>query len=366
MKRFVFISQGLNNAEASGIQRNTLELLKCLDGIVSSKEADLLIPVWETDNYTFQNINVVKCGKQYNKFGKLGKKIANYLYKNYYTWRYIKQKNSLSIDLLLMVPLYGCDIEMIYDCIPELFPSHYNTKIRKRARKKRLRHQKRALHRARLVLTDSESAKRDIIRFYKIDEGIIKVIPCGWQHFIKIEEDGAILKKLGLLPNQYFFSLGSRLPHKNAKWLSYAAKTNPHYKFVVSGSSPKNQVYDFEGESLPNMIFAGRLSDGEVKTLMRYCKAFIQPSLYEGFGIPPMEAMSVGADCIVSNVASLPEVYKKSVWYIDPYDYDKIDLNEIMSRPKESNKIILEEYSWEKSAKKLYAILKQLANEKSG
>ncbi len=362
MKKIVFISQNMLGAESSGIQRNTYELLKCLDHMISKNEIDLVIPFWEDDKYGFQNINVVKCGRSFSRYGKLGTRIEQYLYKNYYTWKYINKNDALSVDLLLMVPIYGCDVVTIYDCIPELFPFHYLTKSRKKSRKKRLRHQKWAVKKAKLVLTDSESAKKDIIKFYKRKESDIKTIPCGWQHFLKIEEDDKILNTLNLEQGKYFFALGSRLPHKNAKWISYAAKKNPMYKFVISGSTCKDLIYDFEGDNLPNMIFAGRLSDGEVKALMRHCKAFIQPSLYEGFGIPPMEAMSVGANCIVSNVASLPEVYKESVWYIDPSDYDNIDLDIIMSRSKEDNEKILSAYSWEKSAKMLYDVIKQQAN----
>ena len=157
----------------------------------------------------------------------------------------------------------------------------------------------------------------------------------------------------------YFFSLGSRLPHKNIKWVTSAAKLHPQYKFVITGSSG-NRDLSFEGEIPENMIFTGYLKDEEIKSLMRHCKAFIQPSFYEGFGIPPMEAMSVGADCIVSTGGSLPEVYKDSVWYIDPYDYENIDLDEIMSRPKASNEFILDEYSWEKSARLLLDILRKI------
>ena len=176
---------------------------------------------------------------------------------------------------------------------------------------------------------------------------------------LKITEDNSVLERLNLNQKKFFFSLGSRFPHKNIKWLSSAASNNPAYTFVVSGSVPEVDRIDYEGEHRDNMLFTGYLTDGEVKCLMRNCIAFIQPSFYEGFGIPPMEAMSVGANCIVSNRASLPEVYKNSVWYIDPYDYDNIDLDEIMSRPKASNELILNEYSWEKSAKMLLSAIEQ-------
>ena len=91
---------------------------------------------------------------------------------------------------------------------------------------------------------------------------------------------------------------------------------------------------------------------------MKKCKAFIHPSLYEGFGLPPLEAMSVGARCIVSNVSSLPEIYGRSVWYIDPYNYNEINLGKIMMEEIEDNTVVLNKYSWNKSAELFYKTIK--------
>lgn len=360
MKKIVIIEWGLGAKELFGIQRNTREILRCLDDLVKKGQVEMLIPVREEDNYNFKNIKVTKTGVMLKHLGVIGYRLERYIYKNIYTKKYAKKENTVSVDMLLQFPLYGCDVISIYDCIPELFPEHYTTRQRKRQRGKILKHQKMAVEKAKVILTDSQDAKEDIMKFYGVQDGKIEVVPCGWQHFNRVEEDDKIIEKLKLENSEFFFSLGSRLPHKNIKWVSYAAKANPQYKFVISGSNRTNMNFDFEGEKLSNMIFAGYLSDGEVKALMRRCKAFIQPSLYEGFGIPPMEAMSVGANCIVSDRASLPEVYKNSVWYINPEDYEHVDLDKIMSKPKESNDIILEEYSWEKSAKKLLDILIKL------
>ncbi len=360
MKNVVIVEQGLNTKEPSGIQRNTKEILYCLDKIVEPGKVDLLVPAYEDTDYSFDNIKVQKVGICLNGLGKIGERIAKYAYKNFYSRSYIKKNDAISMDFLLQFPIFGCDIITIYDCIPEMFPEIYNTRKKRRNRKKLLRHQRMAIKKSKLILTDSQDAKEDIMKFYGVDDRKIEVIPCGWQHFNRVKEDERIIDNLKLTKGEYFFSLGNRLRHKNIKWVSYAAKKNPKYKFVISGSENSNTSFEFEGDKLPNMIFAGYLSDAEVKALMRHCKAFLQPSLYEGFGIPPMEAMSVGADCIVSDRASLPEVYKKSVWYINPEDYENIDLDEIMSRQKESNEFILNEYSWEKSARKLKEILERM------
>ena len=76
---------------------------------------------------------------------------------------------------------------------------------------------------------------------------------------------------------------------------------------------------------------------------MKNCKAFIFPSFFEGFGIPPLEALSVGAKIIVSNSSCLPEIFGNSAYYIDP---NKIctDLDELLSKSVESGEMILQKY----------------------
>jgi len=359
MRKIAFIGQLLNDKTAAGIHRYTLELLKALDHIVNKNCIELIVPTYENFSLQFENIKVVQIGKKVKLPGILGIKIERYLYKNFYVSHYVKRYNLLSVDFLLQFPLFGCDVIAIHDCRVNKFQEFYSfSKDQKRVRRAMLRHQNRAVGKCKCIVTISDTAKSEIQEEYPEYNGPIPVIGCAWQHFMNVSTDETIISKLGLIPKSYFFLLGSRLPHKNIRWISYAAQKYPQYKFVVSGKSMGGN--DFEGKQHSNVIFAGRLSDGEVKSLMQNCKAFIQPSLYEGFGLPPLEAMSVGADCLISDIPVFREIYKNSVWYFDPLDYEGIDLDKIMSHPKESNSFVLNEYSWEKSAKKLWDILQGL------
>jgi glycosyltransferase involved in cell wall biosynthesis len=92
---------------------------------------------------------------------------------------------------------------------------------------------------------------------------------------------------------------------------------------------------------------------------MANCKAFLFPSLYEGFGLPPLEALSVGANVICSNTSCLPEIYADSVHYIDPDRYD-YDLDEVLNSVVSAPDYTLEKYSWEKSTKAVYELVKQM------
>ena len=107
-------------------------------------------------------------------------------------------------------------------------------------------------------------------------------------------------------------------------------------------------------ENLNNIVCVGYVTDQQYKGLIENCKAYIQPSLEEGFGIPPLEAMGAGAEVIISKIPVFEEIYENAAHYIDPYKYDDINMNQIMSTKTAPIGTILEKYSWKKSAEQLY------------
>ena len=362
MKKVVFISRLLNDKNAAGIHRYTLEVLRELDKIVPDNQVMLLISPDEEDTFGFKHISVVKIGKVYSIGGSIGRRITWYLYKNYYAYKYIRKTHAISVDLLLQFPLFGCDVIAIYDCRVNKFPEFYSfSKNQRRTRKRLLKHQNGAVKKSKRIITDSQSAEQELLEVYPGLGKPTDVIYCGWQHFLNVEYDDSILERLNLCDRSFFLSLGSRLPHKNIKWINCAARKHPQHIFVVTGKDMGDT--DIEREMQKNLILAGRLSDGEIKSLMRHCRAFIQPSLYEGFGLPPLEAMSVGANCVVSDIPVFREIYEDSVWYIDPRDYENIDLDRVLSEEKTGNEKVLRKFSWKMSAKKLWDILSEIATD---
>lgn len=104
------------------------------------------------------------------------------------------------------------------------------------------------------------------------------------------------------------------------------------------------------------------MQDGENKALMQHCKAFLHPAVFEGFGIPPLEALSQGAPILLSNASCLPELYGKTARYFDPYDYD-VDLDALLSQPVEPAGEVLEKFSWDRTAAFWLEELKKYAQE---
>ena len=220
-----------------------------------------------------------------------------------------------------------------------------------------------AIKKGKHIFTVSEFSKNQIKDYYKVYTDKITVIPNGYEHFNDIKEDVSIFKKhLNLKENEFYFSLGSLQKRKNLKWIYEYAKKHPKEIFAVSGKAINGMVSDTISslKNLPNIILLGYISDAQVKKLMKTCKAFIFPSYYEGFGIPPLEALSVGAKIIISDIPCFKEIFGETAYYINPNN-TKIDLNYILQNKNIlSSKEILEKYTYDKSAKKLYNTLTQL------
>jgi glycosyltransferase involved in cell wall biosynthesis len=105
-------------------------------------------------------------------------------------------------------------------------------------------------------------------------------------------------------------------------------------------------------------MLLGYLPDVRVKALMERCKAFILPSYYEGFGLTPLEALACGASIIVSNAASLPEIYGDTAHYIDPTNAN-VDLDVLLSQPVADPAPLLKKYSYDASAAQVYGIIRE-------
>lgn len=332
----------------SGVKRNATELIAELDAILSNVDTRLqfLLAVPEITPLTphYKNISCINLKKPHNS------KFAKIAWRSIFFPNYVSKSGGIGLDLTLAFPGRGKFCVFDYDCILEDNSQSYFEKwsaLRLRHYMNRVR---KSLDGATLVFTDSEYAKSQLISHYGCDAGKMHVIPCAWQHMLRVQQDDTVIKRLGLEDKAYFFSLGSRYPYKNFRWVECAAQQNPQYQFVVTGLDVGTNDGCITGK-LNNLMYTGYLSDEEMKGLMAHCKAFLHPSFDEGFGIPPLEAMSVGADCVISSAGALPEVYGNSVRYIDPGVYDNIDMDAILAIPTAGTKQdALDRYSWKKSA----------------
>ncbi|OGO62030.1 MAG: hypothetical protein A2032_03825 [Chloroflexi bacterium RBG_19FT_COMBO_49_13] len=173
---------------------------------------------------------------------------------------------------------------------------------------------------AQVVLTVSQFSKNEIMRYLHIRPEKIVVIPEGSDHFQKISPDLAVFKKYNIGEKPYLLTFGSNALHKNSFILNRASAllNFEELDFIVVGADSKGWFTSLRMSSADIFKMLGYVTNAELKALYQHAVALIYPSFYEGFGLPPIEAMACGCPAIVSNTASLPEVCGDAALYFDP------------------------------------------------
>lgn len=216
------------------------------------------------------------------------------------------------------------------------------------------------------VITVSNSSKKDIHQLLGIDLSKIEVIYNSISADFKNINN---IKKKNMY-GKYILAVSSLDPRKNFLNLikAFIEANLPNTKLVIVGSENKvfsNQNIKDLVYNNKSIVFTGYVDDGELINLYRHALLFIYPSLYEGFGLPPLEAMACSCPTIVSKVASLPEVCGEASYYINPNNITSI--TEGIIKLAESEKLRAELinkglkrvnlFNWEASATKLNQLL---------
>ena len=196
------------------------------------------------------------------------------------------------------------------------------------------------------------------------------VIPNSAEHIGRTIPDQGILQRLGVTSGSFFLAVGSMNRNKNIALAIEAARllARPDYPLVVVGGGNHQVFGGTGGAEMGGAIMAGRLSDEEVAGLYQHATAFVFPSLYEGFGVPPLEAMTFGCPVLASTAEAVVETCGDAARYFDPHDaaaLSKLMAERIDGQPplaelqaRQNARIAL--YSWERSAKKLLDALSRM------
>lgn len=180
----------------------------------------------------------------------------------------------------------------------------------------------RAARRARALLVPSESTAREIEKYFGVPAGRCVVTSEGHEHVLRGEPALEVLERHGITPGSYLLAVSSMNPNKNFRAVLEAlARLGADLPFVVAGgANPKVFAESNQSSLPPGAIHVGRVSDAELRALYENAMVFVFPSYYEGFGLPPLEAMALGCPVISSPTTSLPEVGGDAVLYADPAD----------------------------------------------
>lgn len=220
------------------------------------------------------------------------------------------------------------------------------------------------------IITVSEFSKNRIQNILHVKNENVHVIYNGISDvFLNFKYDGrqqADVKKKYNLPDNYILCLSTIEPRKNIRLLvdSYGAilqeKQRVQYDLVLAGRNGwKNQdLYEQSQKFINRIHFTGFIDDQDLPYVYCGARCFVFPSIYEGFGIPPIEALVCGVNVLTSDVASMPEILQSKATYF--INNDKEDLKkkllEILEKTKPDNNYILElkyKYNWRKQAEKL-------------
>lgn len=220
-------------------------------------------------------------------------------------------------------------IVTVHDATPWLFPQsmsrlgymYFRSILAARTRK------------ARLVITVSEASRTEIIRMLGLPERRVKVIYHGVRPTLltNAAENGRELARLGI-DHGYVLFVGTVEPRKNLRTLVRALSTMRssgfHAKLVVAGRlawGVRELKNVLEGERMTDsVVLTGYVSDGELAWLYRNASFLVQPSLYEGFGLPIIEAMALGCPVIASRIPAHAEVLGEAGIYFSAFDVDEL------------------------------------------
>lgn len=332
----------------TGQYRYADEILMEFDKIISKDEFKIIVPEYVNIEKKFKNLQVVRYGK-----------VKGVLWTQISLLRYIIKNNAICIGFCNTTPILSPGITTIHDIGYKVLASQYNSLY---GRLSSLWHRLNywiVANSKKTIITVSQFSKEQISQVYKVNKDRIQIIGNGWQHFERIQADNTIYDEFPEIKKKaFFFSLGSLEERKNFKWIVEVAKRNPHLQFVIAGGSVKNVKEKIDFASIQNIIFVGYVTDEYVKALMQECRAFLFPSTFEGFGIPPLEALSVRAEVLCSNAACLPEICGDAVTYFDPYNYTE-NVENITSRENCEIEKTLGRYSWQSSAYELNRLIRK-------
>jgi glycosyltransferase involved in cell wall biosynthesis len=334
----------------TGVERYAYEITSRLDKLCKSDEIAIIVPVDAVNIPKYENIRIIRHGKT----------VQHILWQMFtLQWFLITHREYTVLEFGNTALPFAPGIVFLHDIYCEFFPKDFKRKRDKIARAyNRWQYRLIAKH-SKHIVTVSNFSKNQIIQYCKAKPENISVIYNGWNHFRNIKAEYSIFNDFPALSKPFFFSLGSLSKRKNIKWIIEYAQRNPDSLFAISGVSlPTVKADELDNSTPQNIILFGYLDDSKVKALMEKCKAFILPSYYEGFGIPPLEALSCGAQIIVAKAASLPEIYGNTAHYIDPFNTD-VDLDALLSEPVEKPDAILAKYSYDTSACLVYNLIKE-------
>lgn len=353
MKENIYISARFLTQPITGVQRYGIELSKAIKRLNNRYNINFVAPKNIIHHDVANFLDVERIG---NLKGQLWDQIS--------LLKFLKSKgNPLVINFSNTLPVfYENKIVTIHDIIHLKYPVSYSyRKYYEIVFPLMLKY-------SRHIITVSEFSKKEISSYFNVDENRISVVYNGVDEKFKP-------RKLNL-QEKYILGVSSIAFHKNFISLIEAfskLKIKNIKLYIVGGLNEKifgknaRRILN-EMKKNENIVFLGRVNDDKLIDLYSNAICFVYSSLYEGFGIPPLEAQACGCPVVISDIPVFKEIYKDTALYFDPLDTNDIarKIDEIIN--DENLRNVLREkglknanrYTWKNSAKSFFSILEEV------
>jgi glycosyltransferase involved in cell wall biosynthesis len=274
----------------------------------------------------------------------------------------------------VLPPLVQCrSVVTIHDVIHLLFPQYLANRLAYAYARASLWA---AARRADRILTVSETSKNDILRWFKVPAEKITVIYNAIDERFNVrpsDEQMQRVRERYQLDQRFVLYVGNIKPHKNLERLIEAfdllrRRGFDQLRLLIIGDEiskyPALRRAVHQHKQHKHVRFLGFVPIETLAVLYRQASAFVFPSLYEGFGLPPLEAMASGTPVVTSNVSSLPEVLGDAALLVDPYDPEAIaeGMRQILTDPQlratlcTRGRACVQRYSWQQSIEQVHRI----------
>jgi alpha-1,3-rhamnosyl/mannosyltransferase len=188
-----------------------------------------------------------------------------------------------------------------------------------------------AVHRAKAVIVPSEATRQELVKLLRVPSSkvhIVPLAPAANPPAVGEEEAQAVLARLGLASRQFALSVGTLEPRKNHLSLVRAFEGltpgGPFDRLVLAGGegwrTSRLREAIRQSPAQDRIVVTGYVSDRERQALLQHCSVFAYLSIYEGYGLPVVEAMASGAPVVTTKVSSLPEAAGGAALLVDPHD----------------------------------------------
>ena len=275
--------------------------------------------------------------------------------------------------------VHGKTVVTVHDMVVRAYPETMRTRTKLLLQTGLAR----SMHRADRIVTDSEFSRREIVKYYPKYAEKVRVVPCGVdsERFAPVSDaEIAQVKKKHRLPAEYFLYLGTLEPRKNLVRLieAYGLLREKHPDappLVLAGGKGWQYEQIFDASTKKNVrgyvLFPSYIPSEDMAALYSGALAFVFPSLYEGFGMPPLEAMACGCPVLTANAASLPEAVGNAALLCNPHKTEAImkGMELLMQQPALREKLRQRgfrraaEMSWESAAEKLFQVYQEIGAE---